>query len=46
MEALYHQTNRLLQETQQCFQKLEKNKGLNTESIEAEIQVRIDSVIR
>uniref|UniRef100_A0A1B6DPV0 Golgi SNAP receptor complex member 2 n=2 Tax=Clastoptera arizonana TaxID=38151 RepID=A0A1B6DPV0_9HEMI len=45
MEALYHQTNRLLQETQQCFQKLERSKGSNTNSIEVEIQVRIDSII-
>lgn len=45
MEALYHQTNRLLQETQQYFQLLGQNKGSNTESIENEIQSRIDAVI-
>lgn len=45
MEALYHQTNRLLQETQQYFQLLEQNKGSNTDSIENEIQSRIDAVI-
>lgn len=44
MESLYHVTNRLVQETQQCFQKLEKHKGGNTEAIEGEIQARIDSI--
>ncbi|XP_075236170.1 golgi SNAP receptor complex member 2 [Lycorma delicatula] len=44
MESLYHQTNRLVQETQQCFQQLENNKGGNTQNIEAEIQARIDSI--
>ncbi|XP_073985183.1 golgi SNAP receptor complex member 2 [Rhodnius prolixus] len=45
MEALYHQTNALVQETQQCFHKLEKLKGTNTDSFEAEIQARIDTII-
>ncbi|RZF36634.1 hypothetical protein LSTR_LSTR007337 [Laodelphax striatellus] len=44
MEALYHQTNRLVIETQQCFQQLERNRGGNTESIKDEIQARIDSI--
>lgn len=46
MEALYHSTNRLVQETQQCFQKLEKFKGGETGVIEAEIQARIDTITR
>uniref|UniRef100_A0A1B6EQ79 Golgi SNAP receptor complex member 2 n=1 Tax=Cuerna arida TaxID=1464854 RepID=A0A1B6EQ79_9HEMI len=41
MEALYHQTNRLLQETQQCFQDL----SLKNPETEKEIQARIDQII-
>ncbi|XP_069701979.1 probable Golgi SNAP receptor complex member 2 [Periplaneta americana] len=44
MESLYHQTNRLIQETQHCFEKLEKTGDINSDSIEREIQARIDSV--
>uniref|UniRef100_A0A0A9YXC4 Golgi SNAP receptor complex member 2 n=1 Tax=Lygus hesperus TaxID=30085 RepID=A0A0A9YXC4_LYGHE len=45
MEALYHQTNGLVQETQECFRKLEHMKGSsNTMAIEKEIQGRIDSI--
>ncbi|XP_054271515.1 Golgi SNAP receptor complex member 2 [Macrosteles quadrilineatus] len=40
MEALYHQTNRLLQETQQCFQDL----SFNRPEVEKEIQARIDQI--
>ncbi|XP_046668477.1 Golgi SNAP receptor complex member 2 [Homalodisca vitripennis] len=40
MEALYHQTNRLLQETQQCFQDL----SLKNPETEKEIQARIDQI--
>uniref|UniRef100_A0A1B6LIN1 Golgi SNAP receptor complex member 2 n=1 Tax=Graphocephala atropunctata TaxID=36148 RepID=A0A1B6LIN1_9HEMI len=40
MESLYHQTNRLLQETQQCFQDL----SLKKPEIEKEIQARIDQI--
>lgn len=42
MEALYHQTNRLLQETQQCFQDL----SFNRPEVEKEIQARIDQITR
>jgi len=44
MESLYHQTNRLVQETQSCFQRLETLRGTNTDSTEAEIQARIDTI--
>lgn len=46
MESLYHQTNRLVQETQQCFEKLEKVSDTNSDVIEREIQARIDSITR
>jgi len=46
MEPLYHQTNRLVQETQQCFEKLEKAGDTNSDAIEREIQARIDSITR
>lgn len=42
MEALYHQTNRLLQETQECFQHL----SLNKPEADKEIQARIDQITR
>lgn len=45
MEALYHTTNRLIQEIQGCFQQLEKNSG-DTKSIEDEIQTKINEVNR
>ncbi|XP_014244072.1 Golgi SNAP receptor complex member 2 [Cimex lectularius] len=44
MESLYHKTNGLVQETHDCFQRLEKLKGSDTDSIEAEIQARIDTI--
>jgi hypothetical protein len=46
MESLYHQTNRLVQETQQCFEKLEKAGDASSDAIEREIQTRIDSITR
>lgn len=42
MEALYHQTNRILQETQQYFQSLTIDKP----ELEKEIQGRIDQITR
>ncbi|XP_063224207.1 Golgi SNAP receptor complex member 2 [Bacillus rossius redtenbacheri] len=44
MESLYHHTNNLIQETQQCFQRLENAYGKETEPIEKEIQARIDTI--
>ena len=46
MESLYHQANRLVQETQQCFEKLEKASDQQSDPIEKEIQARIDTVTR
>lgn len=46
MEALYRQTSALLHETEEWFQNLEKQKGTNTDFIEAGIQARIDTIIR
>lgn len=46
MEALYHQTNKLVQDTQSCFQRLEKCTDTEAESLEREIQARIDSITR
>ena len=46
MEPLYHQTNRLVQETQQCFEKLDKAGDTNSDATEREIQARIDSITR
>lgn len=43
MEALYHQTNRIIQETQQCFQHL-NNSTTGTNDIENEIQTKIVAV--
>lgn len=45
METLYHQTNSLVQKTQEYFQNLERLKGNYTEAIEAEIQNGIDTII-
>lgn len=42
MEALYHQTNRILQETQQYFQSLTIDKP----DLEKELQARIDQITR
>ena len=44
MEALYHQTNILIQETQACFERLNKAGGANAEALEKEIQDRISTV--
>ena len=43
MESLYHQTNKLIQETQNHFSKLE-NAGGSTEHIENEILSRIQNI--
>lgn len=45
METLYHQTNKLVQQTQQYFQNLEANPN-NYEAIEAEIQEKINQINR
>lgn len=45
METLYHQTNKLVQQTQQYFQNLEANPN-NYEGIEAEIQEKINQINR
>ncbi|KAK7790904.1 hypothetical protein R5R35_000916 [Gryllus longicercus] len=44
MESLYHQTNKLVQETQHRFSQLEKVNSANTESVEKELQARIDQI--
>jgi Golgi SNAP receptor complex protein 2 len=44
MEPLYHQTNRLVQETKRCFVKLENSGDASSDAIEREIQTRIDSI--
>jgi hypothetical protein len=46
MESLYLQTNRLVQGTQQCFEKLENAGDASSDSIEREIQARIDTITR
>uniref|UniRef100_U5EZ35 Putative golgi snap receptor complex member n=1 Tax=Corethrella appendiculata TaxID=1370023 RepID=U5EZ35_9DIPT len=43
MESLYHQTNSLIQEIQQCFQQLNKV-GIDTLAVENEIQTKITMV--
>uniref|UniRef100_A0A1L8DUP4 Putative golgi snap receptor complex member n=1 Tax=Nyssomyia neivai TaxID=330878 RepID=A0A1L8DUP4_9DIPT len=43
MEPLYHQTNKLIQETQACFQQLNSSQG-DVGSVESEIQTRIAAV--
>lgn len=45
MEALYHQTNNLIQITQQCFKNLEGNVATAPE-IEADIQQKINEINR
>lgn len=42
METLYHQTNKLIQQTQQSFQNLENNS--NYVEIENEIQEKINQI--
>ncbi|XP_053694643.1 probable Golgi SNAP receptor complex member 2 [Sabethes cyaneus] len=44
MEALYFQTNSIIQETQQCFQQLNNVRGGDTGSVEAEIQTKLTAV--
>ncbi|EFA03370.1 probable Golgi SNAP receptor complex member 2 [Tribolium castaneum] len=43
MDTLYHQTNKLIQQTQQSFQALEQNSG-NVLEIEADIQEKITTI--
>lgn len=43
MEVLYHQTNQLIQETSDLFQKLEKDPS-NHEAIETAIQSKINAI--
>lgn len=42
METLYHQTNKLIQQTQQSFQILENSS--NYVEVEADIQEKIDQI--
>lgn len=44
MDSLYHQTNRMIQEIEQSFQKLAQISGLDTANIENEIQMKITAV--
>ena len=47
MEALYHQTNKLVQETQHLFSQLErKQPNLDIETVEYEIQTKIQNINR
>lgn len=47
METLYHQTNRLVQETQHLFSQLERNPpNLDVEQVEYEIQTKISNINR
>ncbi|KAK3924695.1 Golgi SNAP receptor complex member 2 [Frankliniella fusca] len=46
MEALYHQTNILIQETQACFERLNKAGTSNADALENEIQERISTVTK
>uniref|UniRef100_A0A6B2EGH9 Putative golgi snap receptor complex member 2 n=1 Tax=Phlebotomus kandelakii TaxID=1109342 RepID=A0A6B2EGH9_9DIPT len=43
MEPLYHQTNKLIQDTQECFQQLNTS-HVDTASVESEIQSKIAAV--
>lgn len=45
MENLYHQTNKLIQQTQETFQRLESTPNCYVE-IEAEIQEKIKQINR
>jgi hypothetical protein len=45
MDTLYHQTNKLILQTQQSFQALEQNVA-NAPEIEADIQDKINSINR
>lgn len=44
MENLYHQTNRLIQETQQCFQLLNTNSNADSTHIEHDIETKLANV--
>ncbi|KAK6644549.1 hypothetical protein RUM43_000816 [Polyplax serrata] len=46
MEALYHQTNKLVEETQSFFARLERSMKQDAESLEEEIQTRIDIITK
>lgn len=46
MEALYHQTNKLVEETQSFFARLERSIKQDAESLEEEIQTRIDIITK
>lgn len=43
MDALYHQTNNLIQLTQQCFQRLEGNAS-SADETEREIESKIQEI--
>lgn len=43
MDLLYHETNRLIQETQECFQQL-NNPQVETSAVENAIQTKIATV--
>jgi len=44
MEALYHQTNKLVQETQACFEQLSKVGDKAGETLEKQIQEKIATI--
>lgn len=44
MEALYHETNRIIQEIQQCFQQLNTVSQANAGPVENQISVKITAV--
>lgn len=47
MEALYHQTNKIVQETQHLFLQLERNLTIvNTQEMENDIQTKISLINR
>lgn len=47
METLYHQTNKLVQETQHLFGQLErKQANLDAQAVENEIEAKIQSINR
>lgn len=46
MDILYYQTTKLLLEVQQGFERLEKVFGPEADSIEKEVQARIDQATR
>lgn len=43
MEPLYHATNKVIHEVQQCFQQL-NNPGIDTLAMENEIMTKINSI--